>query len=297
MKLSAYLCSSLLVIFCMASIMSFGVGIPLDDAIIGSTVLCALAARPVGSLGMNGIVAREDFNQVKQIFTNAFNPKTIIDMKSGSPTFMQRIANPNWVDGWDAAVAFRLCQSTLIMEQPINQNGAPTSFYIFPVLSNIQNQAAQFNTETRLAQTDSFVPTSVGIFLENPASATDTTFKPITWASPFTFANAAAMQAIYNGNMQLQINNVNYINKWDLWRHWLTAQTQQTAAFGAASPVDQWNGADDCFYPMQPFVIITGNQNIQLSIQLPIAPTAADTFSRIRIMFRGILAQNSTATT
>ena len=74
------------------------------------------------------------------------------------------------------------------------QGGRPVGQFLFPILNNIQNQGVQFNTETRLNSQDTFVPTEVGIFLCNPSSAVDATFKPITWASPFTFANAAAMQ-------------------------------------------------------------------------------------------------------
>jgi hypothetical protein len=90
------------------------------------------------------------------------------------------------------------------------------------------------------------------------------------------------------------INNVQYTQRWDLWRHWQTNQTQQTAALGAGSPEDQFNGADDGFYPMQPFILLIGSQNIQVNINLPISPTTVDANSRLVLMFRGILAQNST---
>lgn len=95
---------------------------------------------------MNGLVARENFKIANRLFNNAFNPGG----KLGA--------------GWDAAVAFRLCQSTLILEQSILQNGAPTALYTFPVLNNIQSQGGtMFNTEVRLSMQDSFVPTEVGI--------------------------------------------------------------------------------------------------------------------------------------
>jgi hypothetical protein len=230
---------------------------------------------------MNSIAAREDFNVAAQIFNNAFNPMLL---SNGMP-------NPNYNPAFDSVSAFRLSQSVLRLEQP---QVSTSTQYLFPVLSNIQNQAAAFNTEIRLNIQDSFVPTHVGFFPVLPGSSTDTTFKLLTYPNPAIFTNATQMQAFYNGSMSIMINNVQYTQKWDLWRHWQTNQTQQTTALGANSPEDQFMGSDDGFYPMQPFILLIGSQNIQVNINLPVAPTAVDANSRLVLMFRGILAQNST---
>ncbi len=230
---------------------------------------------------MNSIAARDDFNVAVQIFNNAFNPMYLAN----------GMTNANYNPAFDAVAAFRLSQSVLRLEQPTT---ATSTVYNFPVLTNIQNQAQAFNTEVRLNIQDSFVPTHVGFFLALPSSTSDTTFKLMTYANPFILTNATQMQAYYNGTMSIMINNVQYTQKWDLWRHWVTNQTQQTAALGAGSPEDQFAGSDDGFYPMQPFILLIGSQNIQLNINLPIAPTAVDANSRLVVMLRGILAQNST---
>ena len=230
---------------------------------------------------MRGIEAREDFNTAVQIFGNAFNPQHLANGQM----------NPNFNPYFDPVSAFRLSQSALRLEQPTVTSSAT---YLFPVLTNIQNQAQAFNTEIRLNIQDSFVPTHVGFFLALPSSGTDTTFKLMTYPNPAVLTNFLQMQAYYNGTMSIMINNVQYTQKWDLWRHWQTNQTQQTAALGASSPEDQFMGSDDGFYPMQPFILLIGSQNIQVNIQLPVSPTAVDANSRLVIMFRGILAQNST---
>jgi hypothetical protein len=230
---------------------------------------------------MNSIAAREDFNVAAQIFNNAFNPMYLTNGQ----------ANPNYNPGFNAVTAFRLSQSVLRLEQPTSST---STLYNFPVLTNIQNQAQQFNTEIRLNIQDSFVPTHVGFFLALPSSSTDVTFKLMTYPNPFVLANAVQMQAFYNGTLSIMINNVQYTQKWDLWRHWQTNQTQQTAALGAGSPEDQFIGSDDGFYPMQPFILLIGSQNIQVNINLPLVPSAVDANSRLVLMFRGILAQNST---
>lgn len=230
---------------------------------------------------MRGIEAREDFNTAVQIFNNAFNPMTLAN---GQP-------NPNYSPYFDSVSAFRLSQSALRLEQPCV---ATSTQYLFPVLTNIQNQAQAFNTEIRLNIQDSFVPTHVGFFLALPGSTTDTTFKLMTYPNPVILTNFLQMQAYYNGTMSIMINNVQYTQKWDLMRHWQTNQTQQTAALGAGSPEDQFAGSDDGFYPMQPFILLIGSQNIQINITLPVSPTAVDANSRLVVIFRGVLAQNST---
>jgi hypothetical protein len=230
---------------------------------------------------MNSIAARDDFNVAAQIFNNAFNPQWL---SNGQP-------NPTWNNKFDAVTAFRLSQSVVRLEQPCV---ATSSTYTFPVLTNIQNQAQAFNTEIRLNIQDSFVPTHVGFFLALPSGQNDTTFKLMTYPNPFILTNAVQMQAYYNGTLAIMVNNNQYTQNWDLWRHWQTNQTQQTAALGAGSPEDQFNGADDGFYPMQPFILLIGSQNIKITITVPVSPTAVDANSRLVLMLRGILAQNST---
>lgn len=230
---------------------------------------------------MNSIAAREDFRVAAQIFNNAFNPQVL---PNGQP-------NPAYSSAFDAVTAFRLSQSTLRLEQPCV---ATSTTYTFPVLINIQNQQAAYNTEIRLQQQDSFVPTHIGFYLALPSSGTDTTFKLLDYPNPAIFANAVQMQAYYNGYMNIMINNVQYTQKWDLWRHWNTPQTQQTTALGAGSPEDQFMGSDDGLYPMQPFILLIGSQNIQLTITIPVSPTAVDANSRLVVLLRGVLAQNST---
>jgi hypothetical protein len=230
---------------------------------------------------MNSIAARQDFDIAVQIFNNAFNP---VRLSNGQ-------VNPNYNPDFDAVSAFRLSQSALRLEQPCVNTSTQ---YLFPVLTSIQNQAQQFNTEIRLNLQDSFVPTHVGFFLALPSGVNDTTFKLMTYPNPVVLANFLQMQAYYNGTLSIMINNVQYTQKWDLWRHWQTNQTQQTAALGAGSPEDQFAGSDDGFYPMQPYILLIGSQNIQINISLPVSPSAVDPNSRLVLMFRGIQAQNST---
>jgi hypothetical protein len=241
-----------------------------------------------GVLSMNGIEAREDFTNVVRIFDNAFNPKYVIDKTSG-----KYVVNPSYDALWDAVSAFRLTQQTLRLEQPMV---AGSNVYNFPILNNIQNQAQQFSTEIRLAQQDTFVPTHIGFFLEYPSGVNDATFQIKTYPSQILSAQPVQEQAYYNGVLNIMVNNVQYTSNWDLWRHFVTNQTQQTAALGAGSPEDQLNGSADGWYAMQPFVLMIGSQNIRISVTLPAAgaPTAVTANARLCLMLRGVLGQQST---
>lgn len=242
-------------------------------------------SRP-GILAMNGIEAREDFKNVVQIFDNAFNPRFVFNQQANAWQ-----PNPKYQAVWDPVSAFRLTQSTVRMEQPLSTQ---TNRYTFPILNNIQNQGQQFNTEIRLAQQNTFVPTHIGFFLGYPSSTTDTTFKPYAYPNQFVSAQPVQEQAVYNGQLTIMIQNVQYLQNWDLWRHWKANQTQQTAALGAGSPQDEFSGADDGWYPMQPFVLMIGSQDIQININIPVTPTAVTENARLILMFRGVLSQQST---
>lgn len=224
---------------------------------------------------MNGIVAREDFNQAVDIFR-----KTLSEAWGRQFTAEEVIKE------------FKLTQSELRLEQPLTAN---LNRYNFPIMDNQTGPGGQiFNTEIRLRMQDTFVPVAVAVRLSNPGSLIAGAYRLFTYPNQFNFANAIQMRALYNGTIQIMVNNYEFTYGWGLQRHWCSNQTQQTAAFGAGSPEDQNNMAVDAYFPMQPFVLFGGAQNVQISINLPVAPTAVDAFSRYEMFFLGVIAQNST---
>lgn len=229
---------------------------------------------------MNSIAARSNFERAVQIFYNAFN----------------RLPNGQVKDPYfDPVTAFKLTQSTIRLELPLSTQ---VTQYNFNVLNNVQNGAnTPFNTEVRLNQQDTFVPTEVFIGVGLPSSSTDTTWKPLTYENPaiFTAAASDALLTLWNsGLLQIVVNKDIKTTNWDLWRHYCANQTQATGAPGLGSPVNQVSGADDGWYPMEPYVMLIGSQGIQLQISLVNALASIDANSRLVIMMRGVLAQNST---
>jgi hypothetical protein len=182
---------------------------------------------------------------------------------------------------------FRCTQSYLRLELALSTS---ITNYNFSILN--QTQGTQFNTEQRLNLQDSFVVSELGIFIGRPSSATDTTFELDTYANTTKYTNAAAMNAIFNGKLQIAVNNDVLVPAWDVQRHFYRPQTQLTAATN--SPLDQKRIGEDVFYPVEPNLIMIGQKNTVPSIQLPTALTAVDANSRLIIVMRGILAQNST---
>lgn len=229
---------------------------------------------------MNGILARANFEKAVQLFYNAFNRDA-----------MGRVINPNF----DPVQAFKLTQSTLRVEQPLVTTSTQ---YQFPVLVNVNNgSSVQFNTELRLNMQDTFVPTEIFVGVGLPSSATDTSWKPLTYENPSVFT-AAASDALLNlwngGSMEIKVNKDVKLTNWDILRHYYSPQTQATAAPGVGSPVNEFNGADDGFYPMEPYILMIGSQGIQINIDLQNAISTVDANSRMVVIMRGVLAQNST---
>jgi len=185
----------------------------------------------------------------------------------------------------------RPCQSYLRTELALTTTD---NVYNFNLLVN-ENNPAPFNTEKRLALQNSFVASEMGIFVASPASTADTNFPLLTYPNTQEFGTPAAMFGLYNGALNITINNVRYMDGWDLWRHYYRPQTQQTAALGAGSPGDQNDGSIDGWYPLEPNVVFVGSKDNRIQITLPVALTAIDANSRVILMFRGILAQNSTS--
>lgn len=186
---------------------------------------------------------------------------------------------------------FKLTQSFLRLEVALV---AGATNFQFNVLVNQAGAGGIFNTEQRLNLQDTFVPAQIGFYVGLPTSSTDTTFALRSYLNPFIFTNAVAMQGVYNGTFSIMVNNNNLIPAWDMWQHWVSPQTQQTAAPGAGSPIDEFDGCDYGMVAMEPNVALIGSKNNVLTLQLKAGLSAVDANSRLILFTRGVLAQNST---
>lgn len=184
----------------------------------------------------------------------------------------------------------KLTQGTLRFEQPLVTGKTQ---YNFPILDN---QNIFSNTEDRLLLQDSFVVSQIWIGTGAPSGPTDNTFSPDTYPNPVKYgANAVPLNALYNSNLQIAVNNDIILPKWDLFRHYNAPETQATAAPGEDSPIDEKRGSFDGWYAVEPNIVLVGSKNTQFQINMK-GPglSAVLANSRAIIMVRGVLAQNST---
>lgn len=237
------------------------------------------SGKVLGLNNTNNFSARESFNQAKKMFFRAFRDKFRTDNDCMA-----------WVEG------LKLSQSEIRLEVELN---AINNSFLFGVTPNQVNSTnVQFNTENRLNLQDSLCVNEYGIFVGNPSSRTSAAWKLRTYGNTqdFVAASAAALDSTFysHGRFIMKANNDVIMPYRGLFNHWYKPQTQQTAALGAASPDDQIRGAEDGMITDEPNIVLIGSKNYQPTIELPTALASCDTFERAVVIFRGILAQNST---
>lgn len=231
----------------------------------------------------NNFSARATYERSKQVLINAWKD---------DPQFA---GNPAAVEAF--VDSMRLTQSFLRMELAAT---ITTTNYTFAVTAQ-QKGVAPNNTEQLLTLQDSFVVNEVGFFLGHAGSATDPTFELDTYCNIIKWTNAAAMTEWWaSGVFNLRVNNEVIVPAWDLNRNFYRPQTQQQTFVAAAqtgastNTQDQKRLAEDGFYPCEPNLLFIGSKNTIPQVILPLAFTAVDASSRVIMVVRGILAQNST---
>lgn len=233
----------------------------------------------------NNIAAQIAYDHAKKVLYDAW-----IDSFIGSGK--GKGACENWVDGR------KLSQSEIRLEVTLNTTGSIFTFGVTPQQAASNSAGGPFNTENRLQLQDSLIVSEYGIFVAQPSSSTDTTFQLRTYPNTqdFAAADVTALQSTFysNGWFTLKCNNDVLVPYRGLFNHLYRPQTQQTAALGAASPADQIRGGEDGFITQNPNLLLIGSKNYQPQIQLPAALASAAANMRAVIIFKGVLAQNST---
>jgi hypothetical protein len=169
--------------------------------------------------------------------------------------------------------------------------------YHLPVLVNdTQNGSVRVN-ERRLNLQDIFVTSEIAVLI-GVGTSTSTKAQLYTYpnGSIFTAATDDDLWSIYNGSLNLTINNSQVLPAWDVYRHYFVPQTQGGVGITAQTvfPVDQNNAADDAFYPVEPGIVFNGAANINFQLTANGAPATILANSFIAVIQRGILLQNVT---
>lgn len=236
----------------------------------------------------NNFSARASFEIAKSVLYNSWIG-TFKAANPGNPVLAAQLCK-EWVEGR------KLSQSELRLE--VELNATNNSFYFGVTPNQVNSNGIQFLTENRLNLQDSLIASEYGIFVGNPTSRTDTAFSLNSYGNTqvFTAPQAAAIDSTFfnNGTYQIKCNNDVVAPYRGLFNHLYRPITQQTAALGAASPYDQLRGAEDGFITQEPNLLLIGSKNYVPQIVLPSNLAAVGTFTRAVLIYRGVLAQNST---
>lgn len=200
----------------------------------------------------------------------------------------------------------RLTQSDLILIRAIDPN---TTNYRFPVLEN--EAAIVFPEEQRLNINDEFVITQMGIFFgvnyaedqqDKTAINQLATYAPIEQDPEFI-----PLKNFYSGFVKLDVNNVTFIDKWNLRKHEYTPRTQ-FSNFITPQPATQpqCELKNDGVFQTTPNIVLSGAKRNDLQIFLPRSITGASStwtlnngvrinlaYNWIVVVLRGMIAMNA----
>jgi len=216
----------------------------------------------------------------------------------------KRVLFDSWIDSfggqskacWSWVNNRKLSQHEIRLEVGLNINNNRFAFGVTPNQANSTNVI--FPTENRLMLQDSLVVSEYALFVAQPTSLADVAFTLNTYGNTqvFAAADAAALDSTFysNGYFSTKVNNDVVIPYRGLFNHWYKPQTQQTAALGPGAPKDQLRGAEDGFVTQEPNLLLIGSKNYVPEIVLPGALASAAAFLRCVLIYRGVLAQNST---
>lgn len=193
----------------------------------------------------------------------------------------------------------KLTQSQIRSE--VAMSASVTRFH-FPVTINDSQNGNAFNTEKRLQLQDVFIVSAIALAVAKPASATDGMFDLFTYSNLTTFAaanTAASVRGAYaNGNLSMIVDNDQVLPYFPTNVLYRAPFTQQGVNLGyttsAVNVVDSRDGSNDSIFQIEPNLILAGNAQIDISLNLPAAMTAVETGSRFVLLMYGLLAQNCT---
>ena len=200
--------------------------------------------------------------------------------------------------GYDTSHAV-LTPSYLRCEVALSTSSAS---YHVPVLVNDSVNGTPTVREQRLALQDLFIVAGIQITLVS-GSSTSAVAQSYTYPNKTAFPTGnAQLYSLYNGYLNIQVNNQNVLPKWSILQHLDVPQAQQNTNFNAAtatSPaqylIDQVSFDEYALQVCEPNIVLNGASNIQASIILPGAPTTLDSNTYVSVNWYGILAQNCTS--
>lgn len=232
----------------------------------------------------NNVSARQSYDIAKKILFNSWIATFLSQSKTAKDCM-------DWVENR------KLSQSEIRLEVELNITNNIFTFGMTPNQKNSSN--VQFTTENRLQMQDSLITSEYGIYVGNPADVNDSAFRLATYGNPNMFTTAGSFAAIdesfyFGGKFLMKVNNDVVIPYRGLFNHYYRPQTQQIAPIAIGAVGDQLRGAEDGMITQEPNLLLIGSKNYVPQVELPSNLAAVTPGTRAVLIFRGILAQNST---
>ncbi len=239
--------------------------------------------------GTDNMSARYSYENARAIFYEALRDKFSVG-DDGDRKCEQ------WVN------SLKLTQGEIWLEVELNNVNNIFTFGVTPNQQNSNNVV--FKTEQRLPLQDSLLATEMHMFVFRPVTSDGTPsqtglYGPLrTYGNTVDFSAGAALgldTVLYShGGFTMKVNSdVKQVYR-GLQNFWYKPQTQQTAALGAGSPGDQIRPVEDAGATLEPNLVFIGSSNSIPQIVLPGNIATVDSFTRVRLVFSGPYAQNST---
>lgn len=200
----------------------------------------------------------------------------------------------------------RLTQSSIYLTKPINPN---VTTYSFDVLET--QTATLQNDELRVNINDEFYLTTLGLYLVAEVKSDElgslSSQILLTYAPVENSSSLVSVEDFYRGSLQLSVNNVVYLDKWDTAKHKIVPRTQFSnflAANGQAS-IPSTEYSKNAMFPIEPILQISGAKKNTIQVVLPNAISAGTfdvitddasiltyTITKVALLGRGLNAQN-----
>lgn len=170
----------------------------------------------------------------------------------------------------------RLTQSDLVLMRLIDP---ATTNYTFPVLENetVNGAVTKFPEEQRLNINDQFAVTHLGVYFgcvyneREPGQNSANALNYLSYVPMELNSKMPVLKGLYAGYLKIDVNNVNFVDKWNLMKHEKTPHTQfasyEQAAFPATQPSLDFKG--DGIFPVTPNVVLSGAKKNNIQIFLP----------------------------
>jgi hypothetical protein len=183
--------------------------------------------------------------------------------------------------------------STLRLQVPLTSNKTQ---FTFPILQG--DEQTVYNEAVLLNRADAFTCTSMGLFvggLNADGTSNTTSSYPLysyTSNAVNTAITASPNALFFNSQLNISINNVQYLQNFDTYRFYEAGVNQQNRLFGtggSATSSDSVKGANNGFVNLVPTLQFSGTSKISITLTLPTALTVINSPILV-LMFRGFLS-------